>query len=132
MKVSFFSQLQTIKKTSLKLETKLAEAELRRKELEEEKVKTVLERSGLERHGRMRSASAMRREQQYSATVAKRQAQLQEMRDKLKEKHKKNDMIKLKKQLQFGQSPNSSARFDSGFSMQGQGLINGGRDFFDD
>merc|ERR1711879_529000 len=116
----------TIKKTSLKLETKLAEAELRRKELEEEKVKTVLER-----HGRMRSASAMRREQQYSATVAKRQAQLQEMRDKLKEKHKKNDMIKLKKQLQFGASPNSSARFDSGFNMQG--LTAGGqRDFFDD
>ena len=111
----------------------MAEAELRRKELEEEKVKTVLERSGLERHGRMRSASAMRREQLYSATVAKRQAQLQEMRDKLKEKHKKNDMIKLKKQLQFGQSPNSSARFDSGFSMsQGQGLTTGGRDFFDD
>ena len=128
----FFSQ--TIKKTSLKLETKLAEAELRRKELEEEKVKTVLERSGLERHGRMRSASAMKREQQYSATVAKRQAQLQEMRDKLKEKHKKNDMIKLKKQLQIGGSstatPNSSARFDSGFAMQG--LTTGGRDFFDD
>ena len=57
----------------MKLEAKLAEAELRRKELEEEKVKIVLERSGLERHGRMRSASAYKREQQFSATVAKRQ-----------------------------------------------------------
>jgi hypothetical protein len=35
----------------------------------------------------------------FSATVAKRQQQLQEMRDKLKEKHKKNDMVKLKQQL---------------------------------
>ena len=40
------------------LETKLAEAEIRRKELQEEKVKQVMEHSGLERHGRMRSASA--------------------------------------------------------------------------
>ena len=56
---------------------KLAEAEVRRKELEEEKVNNVMERSGLERHGRMRSASAYKREQQYSATVAKRQQQLQ-------------------------------------------------------
>ena len=76
-------ELQTIKRPSLKLETKLAEAELRRKELEEEKVKTVLERSGVDRHGRMRSASAYKREQQYSATVAKRQQQLQEMRDNM-------------------------------------------------
>ena len=56
---------------------KLAEAEVRRKELEEEKVNNVMERSGLERHGKMRSASAYKREQQYSATVAKRQQQLQ-------------------------------------------------------
>ena len=56
---------------------KLAEAEVWRKELEEEKVNNVMERSGLERHGRMRSASAYKREQQYSATVAKRQQQLQ-------------------------------------------------------
>ena len=117
---------------------KLAEAEVRRKELEEEKVKTVLERSGLERHGRMRSASAYRREQAYSATVAKRQQQLQEMRDRLKEKHKKNDMIKLKKQLQFSGSgaasgSGSGSGMDSGFKMEGimaTGAAN--TDFFDD
>ena len=105
----------------MQLETKLAEAELRRKELEEEKVKHVMERSGLERHGRMRSASAYKREQAYSATVAKRQLQLQEMRDKLKEKHRKNDMIKLKKQLQF----------DTGHRMEGITTA-GTSDFFDD
>ena len=104
--------------------------------MEEEKVKTVLERSGVDRHGRMRSASAYKREQQYSATVAKRQQQLQEMRDRLKEKHKKNDMIKLKKQLQFGSA--SNANYDSGFKMEGitstgvggPGLTS--HDFFDD
>ena len=112
---------------------KLAEAELRRKELEEEKVKTVLERSGLERHGRMRSASANRREQAYSATVAKRQQQLQEMRDRLKEKHKKNDMIKLKKQLQYGSSHGSGSGLDSGFRMEGVAATGAAAtDFFDD
>ena len=84
---------------SANIEARLAMAEERRKAQEEEKVKLVLERSGLERHGRMRSASARRREDKYSATVAKRQAQLQEMRDKLKDKHKKNDMVRLKHQL---------------------------------
>ena len=68
---------QTIKRPKVELEVKLAEAEVRRKELEEEKVNNVMERSGLERHGKMRSASAYKREQQYSATVAKRQQQLQ-------------------------------------------------------
>ena len=97
---------------------------MRRKELEEEKVKTVMERTGLERHSRLRSASAYKREQLYSATVAKRQQQLQEMRDRLKEKHKKNDMIKLKKQLQF-------AGTESGFRMEGLTTAHGG-DFFDD
>ena len=64
-----------------------------------------------------------RREQLYSATVAKRQIQLQEMRDKLKEKHRKNDMIKLKKQLQF----------DSGYNVEGLTTAGGGtNDFFDD
>ena len=67
-----------------------------------------------------------RREQLYSATVAKRQIQLQEMRDKLKEKHRKNDMIKLKKQLQF----------DSGYNVEGLATTAGGgggtNDFFDD
>lgn len=91
---------QNIRKPSARLESRLAEAEERRKAVEEEKVNKVVERSGIERHGRLRSASAMRREQKYSATVAKRQTQLQDMRDKLKEKHKKNDMIRLKKQLQ--------------------------------
>ena len=49
---------QKIRRPEGQLETKLAEAELRRKELQEEKVKQVMEHSGLERHGRMRSASA--------------------------------------------------------------------------
>ena len=48
------------------LETKLAEAEIRRKELQEEKVKQVMEHSGLERHGRMRSASAYKYVPNYS------------------------------------------------------------------
>ena len=78
---------------------RLAEAEERRKAQAEEKVKQVIERSGIEKHENRRSASAMRRERKFSASMAKRQAQLQEMRDKLKEKHKKNDMVRLKHQL---------------------------------
>ena len=79
----------------MQIEKKLAVAEERRKAAEEEKVKTVLERSGLERHGRMKSASAYERQKQYSATVAKRQQQLKEIRDRLKDKHRKNDMARL-------------------------------------
>jgi len=125
------SRRGTIKRPKVELEVKLAEAEVRRKELEEEKVNNVMERSGLERHGRMRSASAYKREQQYSATVAKRQQQLQEMRDRLKEKHKKNDMVKLKKQLQFG--GDFGASFDSGFKMKGVAVTGAASsDFFDD
>ena len=49
------------------------------------------------------------------------------MRDKLKEKHKKNDIIKLKKQLQLGNS------MDSGFRMEGITTTGAGtNDFFDD
>ena len=90
---------------SIQIDKKLAIAEERRKAAEEEKVKTVLERSGLERHGRMKSASAYERQKQYSATVAKRQQQLKEIRDRLKDKHRKNDMVRLKKQLEHSDSP---------------------------
>ena len=93
----------------MQIEKKLAVAEERRKAAEEEKVKTVLERSGLERHGRMKSASAYERQKQYSATVAKRQQQLKEIRDRLKDKHRKNDMARLKKQLEHSESPNRTA-----------------------
>ena len=89
----------------MQIEKKLAIAEERRKAAEEEKVKTVLERSGLERHGRMKSASAYERQKQYSATVAKRQQQLKEIRDRLKDKHRRNDMVRLKKQLGHSDSP---------------------------
>ena len=89
----------------MQIEKKLAVAEERRKAAEEERVKTVLERSGLERHGRMKSASAYERQKQYSATVAKRQQQLKEIRDRLKDKHRKNDMVRLKKQLEYSDSP---------------------------
>ena len=89
----------------MQIEKKLAIAEERRKAAEEEKVKTVLERSGLDRHGRMKSASAYERQKQYSATVAKRQQQLKEIRDRLKDKHRKNDMVRLKKQLEHSDSP---------------------------
>ena len=89
----------------MQIDKKLAIAEERRKAAEEEKVKTVLERSGLERHGRMKSASAYERQKQYSATVAKRQQQLKEIRDRLKDKHRKNDMVRLKKQLEHSDSP---------------------------
>ena len=73
--------------------------------MEEEKLKTVMERSGLERNGRLKSASTYERQKQFSATVAKRQQQLQEIRDRLKDKHKKNDMVRLKKQLVQADSP---------------------------
>jgi len=90
---------ELIRKPSAKIDQRLAEAESRRKELEESKVKSVIERSGLERHSKLRSASALRRENKYSATVAKRQAHLQDLKDKLKDKHKKNEMVKLKQSL---------------------------------
>jgi hypothetical protein len=56
---------------------RLAEAEERRRQQSEAKLKTVRETTGLERHNRMRSASATMREAHYSATVDKRQRQLQ-------------------------------------------------------
>ena len=84
----------------------------------------MLERSGLERHGRMRSASALRREGAYSATVAKRTLQLQEMRDKLKEKHRKNDMLRLKHQLTAGDDGGDPASLDvSSPDCQRSGLL---------
>lgn len=53
------------------------------------------------------------------------------MRDRLKEKHKKNDMVKLKKQLQFG--GDFGASFDSGFKMKGVAVTGAASsDFFDD
>ena len=105
IKISLFCFFQTIRRPSIQIDKKLAIAEERRKAAEEEKVKTVLERSGLERHGRMKSASAYERQKQYSATVAKRQQQLKEIRDRLKDKHRKNDMVRLKKQLEHSDSP---------------------------
>ena len=97
----------------------MEQAEVRRKELEEEKVKTVLERSGLDRHNRLRSASAYQREKQFSATVAKRQQQLQEIRDRLKDKHKKNEMVRLKKQLQNGGDGTPTKATATGLAING-------------
>ena len=56
----------------------------------------------------------------YSASVARRQAQLQEMRDKLKERNRKADMARLKKDLL-----NDSLNLESGFSREND-------NFFDD
>ena len=50
-----------IASAKMTLEQRLAIAEERRKAVEEEKMKAVKERTGLDRHGRMRSASALRR-----------------------------------------------------------------------
>merc|ERR1711997_1451002 len=107
----------TIRRPSMQIEKKLAIAEERRKAAEEEKVKTVLERSGLERHGRMKSASAYERQKQYSATVAKRQQQLKEIRDRLKDKHRKNDMVRLKKQLEHSDSPTRTTLISGSSSL---------------
>ena len=118
---------QNIRKPSARLETRLADAEERRRAAEEEKVKAVLERSGLERHGRLRSASALRRERKYSATVAKRQQQLQDMRDKLKEKHRRAEMVRLKHNLL-----NESLNMESGGFGGGKGDQRNADNFFDD
>ena len=68
---------QTLRKPSGDMRARLEEAEERRKAQSEAKLKVVRETTGLERHNRMRSASATRREAHYSATVEKRQKQLQ-------------------------------------------------------
>ncbi len=52
--------------------------------------------------------------------MARRQAQLQEMRDKLKERNRKADMARLKKDLL-----NDSLNLESGFSREND-------NFFDD
>ncbi len=120
------------------MRSKLAEAEERRKQLSEEKMKVVRETTGLERHNRMRSASATRREAHYSATVEKRQRQLQEMRDRLKEKHKKHDMVRLKQQLNSEQNGVESGHHVDAAAGGGPGSSGGAlalRDkdtFFDD
>ncbi len=64
----FPPDLQSIRKPSARLETRLADAEERRRAAEEEKVKKVMEHSGLEKHGRLKSASAARRENRYIST----------------------------------------------------------------
>ena len=69
---------QTRRKPSGDMRARLEEAEERRKAQSEAKLKVVRETTGLERHNRMRSASATRREAHYSATLEKRQQQLQE------------------------------------------------------
>ena len=51
------------------MRARLEEAEERRKAQSEAKLKVVRETTGLERHNRMRSASATRREAHYSATL---------------------------------------------------------------
>ncbi len=56
----------------------------------------------------------------YSASVARRQAQLTEMRDKLKERNRQADMVRLRKDLY-----NDSLNLESGFSR-------GNENFFDD
>merc|ERR1719245_2246149 len=96
----------TLKRPALRnIDEKLATAEARRKELSEEKVKSVLERSGLERQERLKSASQYERQKIFSASVEKRQKQLQDIRDRLKDKHRQNDMKRLKKKIYNEDSP---------------------------
>ena len=68
----------------------------------------------------------MRRDASYSATVAKRQLQLQEMRDKLKDKHKKDDLARLRQNLAMGDG-HSHSSMESGFS---HGVTGAGGGFF--
>ena len=78
------SLFQTLKRPALRnIDEKLAVAEARRKELSEEKVKSVLERTGLQRQERLKSASQYERQKIFSASVEKRQKQLQDIRDRL-------------------------------------------------
>ena len=80
------SLFQTLKRPALRnIDEKLAVAEARRKELSEEKVKSVLERTGLQRQERLKSASQYERQKIFSASVEKRQKQLQDIRDRLVE-----------------------------------------------
>ena len=65
----------------------------------------------------MKSASAYERQKQYSATVAKRQQQLKEIRDRLKDKHRKNDMVRLKKQLEHSDSPTRTTLMSGSSSL---------------
>ena len=157
------------------MRARLEEAEERRKAQSEAKLKVVRETTGLERHNRMRSASATRREAHYSATLEKRQQQLQEsgqqkqililntvtkikpfekqielgggihatspypflahlylqeMRDKLREKHKKHDMIRLKQQLN---SERAGVVESGGSALNASGDFRENKDhFFDD
>ena len=50
----FLSPTQTIKRPAMHIDEKLEMAEVRRKAQEEEKVKTVLERSGIDKQNRIR------------------------------------------------------------------------------
>ena len=80
------SLFQTLRRPALRnIDEKLAVAEARRKELSEEKVKSVLERTGLQRQERLKSASQYERQKIFSASVEKRQKQLQDIRDRLVE-----------------------------------------------
>ena len=50
--------------------------------MSEEKVKNVIERSGFDRQERLKSASKYERQKLFSASIEKRQKQLQEIRDR--------------------------------------------------
>jgi len=96
----------TLKRPALQnIDEKLAIAEARRKELSEEKVKNVIERSGFDRQERLKSASKYERQKLFSASIEKRQKQLQEIRDRLKDKHRQNDMKRLRKKIQDESAP---------------------------
>ncbi|XP_040564682.1 uncharacterized protein [Lepeophtheirus salmonis] len=96
------SRREHVKKTNTDIEDRLATAETRRKAAEEEKIEKCREICGIERNGKSRLESATRKEQRYSASIAKRQMHLQEIRDKLKQKHKKHEFKRLKNNLRNG------------------------------
>ncbi len=74
----------------------------------------------------MRTASALRRERQFSEGVARRQQHLDEMRKKLREQQRKGDMNRLRHYL---------ATHDNGLSMEQEhsaALGKNAENFFDD
>ena len=91
-----------VKRPKTSIKERLALAEDRRLSQNAQRIQHVIEHTGLDRHSRQKSASSVKRQERYSATLVKRQEQLQQIRDKIKEKNKKGDMIRLKHQLVNG------------------------------
>jgi len=105
---------ETVKKTDVDIETQMAEAEVRRRNMEAERIKKLSELSGLNKIEKSRAEQIKQQEVKQEVAMQQRKEQLESMRSKLKQKSKKADMVRLKKALALDSSM-TEADFSNSF-----------------